>query len=389
MERIVIGSGGYGCAIWPALIFANSVEVNQSNDAQFVTKLASDAQEEYDTAKIIQQRLRETGNSLSESVGIFPVDPLVCGIKLRDLDISENDMTIIEKCKESGAGDILEKQFNEVLTNRRIPAVRDYRSARDYRSTIERPLSRLPYAPRMMQSPLLGGDLFLCGIQYPKYLGNIDRMYLQDDLSVFYSAVEKLSLLHSCGVYHLDIKIPNLCYFWKRDVRFADWGLSCVNTGSKLDTLAIAVSRLSKRFVVDYYVKLCANQFLEAKVYNVGNILANVMLVIQLITNKIRSQQGGDIKQNTVMKLTTEYGVDENIAAFFFDISDSEYKPHYSNMLDLATWKLALDNVYEQVNQAFRLIDYCLLASAFIQIQPSQEANITSIVKEMLITNGL
>lgn len=82
-EYAVIGQGGFGCVISPALIFQSSTDVTESNKQFYVTKLIDGNDDyEYDIAKIIESKLDK-----NENVGLFPVDSLECGIRLDTLQI--------------------------------------------------------------------------------------------------------------------------------------------------------------------------------------------------------------------------------------------------------------------------------------------------------------
>ena len=78
MSSQVVGTGGFGCVLYPAIVFSSSIAgvsgsqvVTDANKSQYVTKIARDAGEEYDVGKFIESRAPDSG--------VYPVD-LVCGI---------------------------------------------------------------------------------------------------------------------------------------------------------------------------------------------------------------------------------------------------------------------------------------------------------------------
>jgi hypothetical protein len=87
-----------------------------------------------------------------------------------------------------------------------------------------------------------GAKQLLCAIQYPRYAS--DLMFLRGKLdassarSVASKLLSHLDILHSKGVCHHDIKLPNLCLMENvanvqdMDVRIADWGFLFAMTGS-------------------------------------------------------------------------------------------------------------------------------------------------------------
>jgi len=200
MKRGILGLGSYGCVISPALVFPESVFITEANCVDYVTKLAENANDEYDVAKQIQV--------LCPSVGIFPVDPLVCNVPyglLRDFYGSFK-----HKCGKINSL----KQF-----------IKD----------IE--LQRSAYVKGLTEyKPTFRGGKQICAIQYLRYdydARQFIKILKQRPLkkarklsvSVYNNFVTKLNEMHSKNVVHMDIKLENMCIV-NNEGFFADWGLS-------------------------------------------------------------------------------------------------------------------------------------------------------------------
>ena len=94
----VIGKGGFGCVISPAIVFKDSQKVTLANASEFVTKLASDAHEEWINT---QEILKIIPNATS--LGIFPVDSLHCNIKFDDIaNHDETHADVAPTCGSDG-----------------------------------------------------------------------------------------------------------------------------------------------------------------------------------------------------------------------------------------------------------------------------------------------
>jgi serine/threonine protein kinase len=216
----VIGTGGYGCVLYPARVFDNSVVITANNRHHFVTKLSRDAEVEYDVAMFCKTKI--------PTFGIFPVDSLHCGVNLAE--IGRNVDTILSECGTDTMGEpysaepldryngiLLRRQFKELyksLDESRIP---------DYIGPVNlKPLQRQLYRRK---------EGLLCAVQYPKYLMDFGTSEYMAKTEVekskhFMTLVENMTMMHHQHIYHLDVKPPNLCLLTKDDPRFADWGLS-------------------------------------------------------------------------------------------------------------------------------------------------------------------
>lgn len=193
----VVGTGGYGCVLSPAIVFPNSKVVTHANRHEYVTKIARDAYEEFGTTEKIVAALGPSGISL----GVFPVDPLEWDLTRTSL--GANATGILQKCR-----DLVD--VNRETGHPRFGVLVD---------------------PEDESEPV-------SAIQYPRYWATLEDTSLlkgsfaftTDDIVI--QLVAKLKKLHAVDVVHLDIKAPNLCVMHKPrgisdiDARFADWGLA-------------------------------------------------------------------------------------------------------------------------------------------------------------------
>lgn len=212
-QYTVLGSGGYGCVISPAVIFPNSKIVTEQNKHDFVTKLASDAVDEFNIANNIRNLLPN-----ADKYAILPIDHIYCGLQPQDLGITDSDKTIIKNCKNSGAAGILRDLDNKAY----------------------------------YEAPVL------CAFQLIKYDGNLnDLSYSALDLfSIYVNTFTSLEKLHEKGIFHLDIKDENLCYL-SRPLRllFADWGLSLLRDPNPKQ-FYLDVKYRFKSDIYEYYATL-------------------------------------------------------------------------------------------------------------------------------------
>jgi len=178
----VIGSGGYGCVVSPSLPLVPDGIVTYDNNDDFVTKVASDAQEEYDKGVRIQERL----GRMASNVGIFPVE-VFCGITRETLRpvIAE----VLIKCdKPLQVAKKHKKRF-------------DYTAEDSFQGTL--PLCAV-------QVPKFGMDLF----QLMDALYKQRKVVTYDDGNVISTRLlTMLALLHKRDVFHLDIKPENIAVF--------------------------------------------------------------------------------------------------------------------------------------------------------------------------------
>lgn len=167
----------------PAIVFKDSKDVTYTNRYKYVTKLASDAQKEYDVAMYIKSKCPHDG--------IYPVDNLECGIGPSSVGDYESWSKVYDRCEK--------------------------------------------------QEKLLKRKSVLCAIQYPKYTGTFEVLRLKSNshiveeyLNLAYFA---LCRLHGNNIFHLDIKESNISYthtLQGNDIRFADWGFTRIVPEGKI-----------------------------------------------------------------------------------------------------------------------------------------------------------
>lgn len=228
------------------------------------------------------------------------------------------------------------------------------------------------------------------------------------------TTIQKLKLLHSVGVYHLDIKGPNMCYFSDTDIRFADWGLSCVST-TVLNNLSIGYDRLEPSFVA-YYSNLCFSSrrldtYLLSACTGVFDLVKDslyeiTMYYLSLYVNKevpaiidiLMKNEGIDSKLAThlvtrlankiehymlfigehdsqvLFEYASNHSLDETIVyaeqnyRYGEEIEQFIYYVFAKSLFDRNMWLDRIQNANQQVLKAFRTIDFCCLGSAFIRI---------------------
>lgn len=204
MDRKVIGTGGFGCVISPALVFSDSTVVTSENAGNYVTKLASDAQDEYDIGTAVVSKV-------GKDVGIFPVDVLHCGVTWKDLGPKGEE--IVSSCKYA------EKHIRNQLGEKTA-----YTNFKDF------------------GSKKIGGDVkpwdlkdsqrnILCAVQYPRFLSDLNG-WKPETPEIFYNGVvqlyTKLQKLHDANIAHLDIKPENIALVDSNpatlNLAFFDWG---------------------------------------------------------------------------------------------------------------------------------------------------------------------
>jgi hypothetical protein len=230
MPKTFLGMGGYGCILHPAVVFRNSTFVTEENKNLYVTKISRDAESEYNFCEIAMGILGED----AQTVGIFPVENLHCGVSARDLgEIAE---TVYAKCSPIRNRTIAGR--NKIFQyNREVPL---YISPISEVSPIDIDVLQggRSCGPR---GGTIDKNTYLCAIQYPAYdsdlrkfakktmrkerMGNFERMNIfemvQDTL------LENLKILHSKGIMHLDIKMDNVGVTADGEAKFADWDFAC------------------------------------------------------------------------------------------------------------------------------------------------------------------
>jgi len=282
----VIGRGGQGCVLSPALVFPNSRTVQVYNADQFVTKISESAPEEYDVGLFIQ--------TLTEpSIGVFPVDDLFCGITRARL--GPNADTIIAECEKT---------------------VHISRSSAQYNFR----------GGHLMAHHLDGGasmdEPIVCAIQYEKYdtdlrqtrLKEIQKITDYDDIPVvsttskgtvlytlddqnlgtvlFSIAFDKLKILHDAKIVHLDIKGLNMALMRRLDlentsqpqnidIRFADFGFAAYL--KERDDIFMALKRTLQMW--PYYTKTLVGKGEVLQLAKITNFYAITLKLEQLLKN--------------------------------------------------------------------------------------------------------
>jgi hypothetical protein len=191
-----LAQGGFGCILSPALPIGSVV--TQENEYDFVTKIARDAEDEYDIGRYVAARAPDSG--------VYPVD-LICGI-----------------------------------TPGRLPPKLLAQIRLQCKNTLSAPNKR---------SFLDGGAAFQewCAVQYPVYEMDMYKFSIEPytqygsshdsyPRAALFSGgcltrtanllMRRLHDLHRNGIFHMDIKLENIAVVSTRtdpvDVRFADWG---------------------------------------------------------------------------------------------------------------------------------------------------------------------
>lgn len=235
----VLGSGSYGCVIADAVVFKNSDVVKLSNRKNYVTKLATDAADEFALATKIAKLV-------PNDVGIFPVETLHCGVTHHDIGHASHK--IAKRCEDIFGG-LLEKSLY---------------------NTVRKPASRRRSVRR---SPVPQ----VCGIQYPRYFCDLFKYATEiphttmECLEIGGQLKAKLATMHAAGVLHLDIKGLNAALMSKPtagaiDARFADWGFATI-AKTAADTNKTIYRTLQPSFK-EYYTKSLCPFHMEAPVLN-------------------------------------------------------------------------------------------------------------------------
>ena len=220
-----IGSGGYGCAVWPALVFYNSREVNAANADEYVTKIASDALKEYDIGMAIKE--------LAPNAGIYPVDPPVCGLTAREIDkIKQGDT----KCGPRFSYTLWREHVIKPRTLRAYNVKLGYSTARGMSKHAHHRVrgGRSPRSRRSMRGGTSASRSRsvkeICALQYPKYDRDLQGVLITPAMDAILR--QKLGDLHAANVVHLDIKTPNMALMGGVPY-FADWGFAHILTSEK------------------------------------------------------------------------------------------------------------------------------------------------------------
>jgi hypothetical protein len=227
MPERSLGNGAYGCGLYPAIVFPDSEVVTEQNKYSYVTKVASDAEDEFDKAFIIMKVL--TANGVDLKLGIFPVEALHCGINVGDLG------KFAEAYMNGECNKIVGRQLDR---NIRLYNYRDFQGGMDSDSGFgETEYLEYERQQRYKKS-------YACGIQYPKFDAVLTDVIRKKSpiadpnmLAVYGNTLlTNLRTMHTLNIFHLDIKPDNLCILGP-DARFFDWGFSFI--GQSLNDYAM------------------------------------------------------------------------------------------------------------------------------------------------------
>lgn len=219
MPERSLGNGAYGCGLYPAIVFPDSEVVTEQNKYSYVTKVASDAEDEFDKAFIIMKVL--TANGVDLKLGIFPVEALHCGINVGDLG------KFAEAYMNGECNKIVGRQLDR---NIRLYNYRDFQGGMDSEDSGFGETEYLEYERQQRYK-----KSYACGIQYPKFdavlTDVIRKKHIIADpnmLAVYGNTLlTNLRTMHTLNIFHLDIKPDNLCILGP-DARFFDWGFSFI-----------------------------------------------------------------------------------------------------------------------------------------------------------------
>lgn len=203
MPERSLGNGAYGCGLYPAIVFPDSEVVTEQNKYSYVTKVASDAEEEFDKAFVIMKVL--TANGVDLKVGIFPVETLHCGINVGDLG------KFAEAYMNGECNKIVGRQIDR---NIRLYNYRDFQGGMDSEDSGFGETEYLEYERQQRYK-----KSYACGIQYPKFdavLTDVIRKKIPiadpNMLAVYGNTLlTNLRTMHTLNIFHLDIKADNLC----------------------------------------------------------------------------------------------------------------------------------------------------------------------------------
>lgn len=203
--------------LYPAIPFSFAVRkvVNEQNKTLYVTKIAQDAEDEFDIGSYIQ--------TLAPDAGIYPED-LVCGITRKTVT-----PTVYERIKQS-CGTLLVNDDKTYF----------FLDKAAYRTYVPRAsLRRSSRASLRSSRALVAGaeNKEWCAIQVPKYKydcfkfiqsGGCSSFSVRDLLEMSNRLLLRLYDLHKQNVYHQDIKALNIAVTNDNELKFVDWGFCLV-----------------------------------------------------------------------------------------------------------------------------------------------------------------
>ena len=249
-----IGFGGYGCVFNPAIVFPDGKIVNEENSPQYVTKFSAFSNEEFKKCIHIQQKL---GVEDSKTIGIFPSELIYFTktkfenfIEKRQFEF-ENNMFFFKK----NNGNLIKinkchKIIFDLLKSQKIYITQT--KLFDYDLT--------HYQKKYGEINIIFNDENSELLDYEKE--ELRKDFLIKVFNLFNELKEKLNLMHSKWVYHLDIKQENIAI--KNDKGyFFDWDLSEFYS---LDYKKKVFNILYSKMFTDYYIELINDTFFDIKV---------------------------------------------------------------------------------------------------------------------------
>lgn len=314
----VLATGGFGCILYPALSIGSVITDDIAD--QYVTKIARDAEDEYDIATYVARLLPDAG--------VYPVD-LICGITRATVpaDVFER---INQKCQ-----DILKSEKRGYADKDPVfgaAAQREFETRRASRVETSRAMSSTVARVGNTTFPYAGATFSpWCAVQYPKYVSSLfafveqprDRglkFTPQARAAAANGMVARLCDLHRNGIFHNDVKSENFAVVTENvksqvlDVKFADWGsltiivpnflFKCVRLGVPTETAARQLqTELNEFYQTDFKRKV------RGRVEYFKRLMAPVMhkpydMCIQMLDESYSTKDILVIARSMVMAMT-------------------------------------------------------------------------------------
>lgn len=343
----VIGVGGFGCIFSPALVVIqplrsfymqsaqNTPTVTEDNRYSYVSKLGLQTLEEFQKCKTIIDRLLQFDiNYLGyQSPGVFPIE--YHDITRRHFEDIERNQDYLKKCES----------LNYFFKDRNIYS--------------------------LVQVPLFTSDYL--------HLDAKARKKFNEEL--FKEAVDKLAVLHKAGIYHLDIKKPNIAIIkrpkqllspTRYNIYFNDWDLSFVSNNIESEYREKIEALLGH---TEYYIFKLQDKIQRAATQNDLFYYTSLEMLIFIFNFKPLKRAdlaAGDyiLQGKNMVKLN---GIRKDMyGQFIFKYGDSKE----ISEKDLAAAKLTLTylrlpegpDVIEVYKRALRLLDYACLLNALSEV---------------------
>jgi serine/threonine protein kinase len=188
----------------------------------------------YDIAKFIESK--------APTIGIFPVDPLHCGVTAAEMGRNYTD--IRAQCGSKTMGEKysnkIRDKYNHMLHIKKLQefyAERDalFKTWPDELFTFEDKKfmyeTKEPITVEKIKKILAIKEPLLCAMQYPRYLYSFDDAKFQSlpvaqQERYFKDMHINMLIMHTQGIFHLDIKEQNMCVLREHEAKFADWGFA-------------------------------------------------------------------------------------------------------------------------------------------------------------------